>query len=414
MNTAQRVVITGLAALTPLGSSLEATWQAMCQGRSGIGPITQFDASAYGCRIAGEVSDFSAEGYVDFKEAKRMARFSLFSVVAAKMLLENAGLDPVPGGDEGLGCLLGTGMGELGLLEAMHERMIKMGTRRISPFLISAIGNMAPGSVSIHVGARGINLAVTSACASGLHAVFMARDEISQGRIDAAICGGVESNVAPLAIAGFDSLRVLSRRNDEPHRASRPFDRDSDGFVMSEGCGLLLLESLDRAKARGANILAEVLGCGASSDAHDWTGVPEDGAGLQRAMRGAMAEAGVEPQDLDVVFANGLSNPVADLAETRAIKAVLGKRAWQVPVTALKSMIGHLIGAAGGVQAACMALTLTRGTVPPTINLDEPAQECDLDYTAHTARQGDFRTGLATAFGFGGVNAAVVMRRYEE
>ncbi|THB68378.1 MAG: beta-ketoacyl-[acyl-carrier-protein] synthase II, partial [Desulfovibrio sp.] len=331
-----------MAALTPVAESMQETWEALVAGRSGIGSVTQFDASAYAVKIAGEV-DFNPEAMLDFKEAKRMARFSQFCVVTAKTLLRDAGWEIPPEGSPGLGTIIGTGMGELALLESMHARMLKMGVRRISPFLISAIGNMAPGFASIYIGAKGINLAVSTACASGLHALGMAADEIRMGRIDAAVCGGVEANVAPMAFAGFGALRALSKRNDDPKAASRPFDRDADGFVIAEGCGLLLLEELDHAKQRGANILAEVMGSGATGDAADWTSPAADGEGLRRAVAMALRDAGQEAGDIDVVYANGLSSPLADLAETQALKAALGERAYQVPVTALKSMLGHMI-----------------------------------------------------------------------
>jgi 3-oxoacyl-[acyl-carrier-protein] synthase II len=409
----RRVVVTAVAAITPIGNDAETSWNNLLAGVSGIGPLTRFDPAEYATRIAGEVKGFEPEAHIPPKQARRMERFTQFAVACQKMLLESARFAITPEEAERTGTIIGCGLGGLETIESQYQRLADAGPRRVSPFFIPiVIANMAPGMASIFSGARGPNLATTSACASGTHGVGYAFSEILLGRAEAMICGGVESCMTRTAVAGFNAMKALSTRNEEPEKASRPFDAARDGFVIGEGCGLLLIEELGHARARGAEILAEVVGFGASSDAFHMTAPPEDGAGMALCMRAALREAGVRPEEVDHVNAHGTSTYLNDLCETRALKTVFGEHAGKLAITANKSMIGHLLGAAGGVESVFSVLTLARGTIPGTINLENPDPECDLDYTSggSVARQAEY--ALSNSFGFGGTNASILFKRF--
>ncbi|THB71754.1 MAG: beta-ketoacyl-[acyl-carrier-protein] synthase II, partial [Desulfovibrio sp.] len=353
--------------------------------------------------------------YVPPKSLRRMERFTQFAVVSSMMLLEDAGLEITDDNAERVGCIIGCGLGGLEALERSHTTLMKSGPRRVSPFMIpTLISNMAPGMASIFTKVKGPNLVTTSACASGTHGVGTAFSEIKLGRADAVITGGVESTVTPMGVGGFNALKALSTRNDEPELASRPFDRDRDGFVMGEGCGLLMLESLEHAQNRGAKIYAEVVGYGASGDAYHMTAPDENGAGMSSAMRMAIREAGVTPQDIDHINAHATSTELNDTCETRAIKSVFGDQAYNIPITANKSMIGHLLGAAGGAESVFSVLTLHTGKIPGTVNLDNPGEGCDLDYMADGSRDQQVEYVLSNSFGFGGTNACLVFKRFSQ
>ncbi|MFO7718535.1 MAG: beta-ketoacyl-ACP synthase II [Thermodesulfobacteriota bacterium] len=409
-----RVVVTGLSALSPLGADLETTWTHLLAGHSGIGPITQFDASAYATTIAGEVSDFNPERYIERKQARRMDRFTQFAVAATQMLFENAQWRIPEEEQADVGALLGCGLGGLKTIEEFHTKLMQSGPKRVSPFYIPIlISNMAPGQVSITTGAKGPNLVTTSACASGLHGIGYAYTDILLGRAKAMICGGVESTITPMGVSGFNAMKALSTRNDDPTRASRPFDQDRDGFVMAEGCGLLLLESLEHALDRGARIYAEVVGFGASADGYHMTAPKEDGEGMARCMRAALKEAGVRPEEIDHINAHGTSTSLNDLCETRAIKTVFEDRAHSIPITANKSMFGHLLGAAGGIESVVSVKSIDEGVIPGTINLDNPEPECDLDYVTDGTRHQPLQYTLCNSFGFGGTNATMLFKQYD-
>ena len=409
-----RVVVTGLSALSPLGADLETTWTHLLAGHSGIGPITQFDASEYATTIAGEVSDFNPERYIERKQARRMDRFTQFAVAATQMLFENAQWQIPEEEQADVGALLGCGLGGLKTIEEFHTKLMQSGPKRVSPFYIPVlISNMAPGQVSITTGAKGPNLVTTSACASGLHGIGYAYTDILLGRAKAMICGGVESTITPMGVSGFNAMKALSTRNDDPSRASRPFDQDRDGFVMAEGCGLLLLESLEHALDRGARIYAEVVGFGASADGYHMTAPKEDGEGMARCMRAALKEADVRPEEIDHINAHGTSTSLNDLCETRAIKTVFKDRAHSIPVTANKSMFGHLLGAAGGIESVVSVKSIDEGVIPGTINLDNPEPECDLDYVTDGTRHHPLRYTLCNSFGFGGTNATMLFKQYD-
>ena len=413
--TLHRVVVTGLAAITPLGNDLATSWHNLVAGVSGAAPITRFDASAYDTRFACEVKNFDSKPFVAVKLAKRLDRFTIYALSTAMMLMEDAGYKIAPEEAELVSVIIGCGLGGLETLEATHTKLMEQGPSRVSPFFIpTMIANMAAGQVSIATGARGSNVCTTSACASGLHAIGYAASDIMLGRANAAICGGVESTITPLAVGGFNALKALSTRNDEPTKASRPFDADRDGFVMGEGCGLLLLESLEHATARGARILAEVAGFGASGDAYHMTAPPEDGSGMALAMRGALREAGLDASQIAHINAHGTSTSLNDSCETMAIKTVLGAHAREVPITSNKSMIGHCLGAAGGIESVISVKTIMEGVIPPTINLDTPDPACDLDYTPNVARKMAVANVLCNSFGFGGTNASLIFKAFAE
>lgn len=410
-----RVVVTGLAAITPLGNDLETSWRNLLAGQSGIAPITRFDASRHDSRIAGEIKGFEPTQYIPHKQARRMDTFTQYAVASSKMLLAHAGWTVPEAERERVGVIIGVGLGGLQTLETWHQKLMEAGPSRITPFFIPIlIANMAAGQVSIEIGARGPNLCTTSACASGTHGIGYAYTEIMLGRAEAMICGGSESTITPLAVAGFTAMKALSTRNLEPERASRPFDKDRDGFVIGEGCGLLLLESIEHARARGAKIYAEIVGFGASSDAFHITAPPEDGSGMALAMHCAIREAGIAPTSIDHINAHGTSTNLNDLCETRAIKTVFGKHAYDMAICANKSQIGHLLGAAGGVEAVFSVMALAEETIPGTKNLEAPDPECDLDYVAEGPRKRRVNYVLSNSFGFGGTNACVLFKRFED
>ncbi len=410
----KRVVVTGLSAVTPLGVDARTSWERLIKGESGITPLTRFDAKDHATKIAGEVKGFDPEKYMPAKQTRRMELFAQFAVAAAKMLLEDADWTIPEDRAHRTSAIIGCGIGGLDALERSQATLLKSGPRKISPFFIpSLIANMAAGQVSIFTGAKGNNLVTTSACASGLHSIGTAFSELLLGRADASICGGTEACLTPLAMAGFNSLKALSTRNDEPQMASRPFENSRDGFVMGEGCGLLLLETLEHAQARGAKILAEVVGYGASGDAFHITAPDEDGSGMSLAMRAALDEAGIAPEEVDHINAHGTSTKLNDITETRAIKQVFGKHAASIAITGNKSMIGHLLGAAGGVESVFSVLTLRHGLIPGTINMVDPDPECDLDYVTDGTRKADVRYVLCNSFGFGGTNATILYKKWE-
>jgi 3-oxoacyl-[acyl-carrier-protein] synthase II len=410
-----RVVITGIAGVTPLANNIEATWKRLIAGESGIAPITLFDASAYDARIAGEVKGFEPEAFMPPKQARRMDRFTQFAVASAKMLLEDSGFAVTPENAFDTAVVLGIGLGGLHTLETWHAKLLEAGPGRISPFMIPMlISNMGPGQVSILTGAKGPNIVTTSACASGIHAVGTAWSEMLLGRISAAVTGGVEATVTPLGVAGFTALKALStRHNDDPARASRPFDAGRDGFVISEGAGLLLLETLDKAGERGAKIYAEVAGYGASADAWHMTAPREDGEGMARAMRNALREAGIGPSAVTHVNAHATSTHLNDITETKAIRLVFGDHAQKLKISATKSMTGHLLGAAGGIETVFTALALHEETLPGTINLEHPDPECDLDYLAGGSEKVACEYAMCNSFGFGGTNASLILKKYQ-
>ena len=413
--TVNRVVVTGLSAITPIGNDLATSWKNLVAGMSGAAPITRFDAAAFDTHFACEVKDFDEKPFIATKLAKRLDRFTIFAVSAAMMLMEDAGYKIDPEEAALVAVIIGCGLGGLETLEATHTKLLAQGPSRVSPFFIpTMIANMAAGQVSIATGAKGPNICTTTACASGTHAIGSAYTDIKLGRTVAAICGGVESTITPLAVGGFNALKALSTRNDEPTRASRPFDAGRDGFVIGEGCGLMLLESLDHARARGARILAEVAGFGASGDAFHMTAPPEDGEGMAHAMRAAIRESGLAPAQIAHINAHGTSTSLNDSCETKAIKTVLGEHAKDVPITSNKSMIGHCLGAAGGIESVMSVKTIVEGVIPPTINLDDPDPACDLDYTPNRARKAVVGNVLSNSFGFGGTNACMLYKAFVE
>ena len=410
----RRVVVTGLGCISPVGNTVAEAWRALCAGQSGIAPITQFDASAFACQIAGEVKGFDIESVMPAKEARTMDRFIQFGVAAAAQAIEDAGLPQGEALDydtaERIGCLIGSGIGGLPMIEATHTEYTNRGPRRISPFFVPAsIINMVAGHVSMRYGFKGPNLAVVTACTTGLHSIGEAARLIEYGDADVMVAGGTESTVSPLGIGGFAAMRALSTRNDAPEAASRPWDKDRDGFVLGEGAGVVVLERLEHAQARGARIYAEVAGYGMSADAGHMTAPNMDGP--RRAMRNAMRNAGVAPEEVDYVNAHGTSTPLGDVNETLAIKAALGAHAARTVVSSTKSMTGHLLGGAGGLESVFTVLALHHGRIPPTINLDQADPECDLDYCAHHARDVAINVALKNNFGFGGTNGSLVLRR---
>ncbi len=411
----RRVVVTGLSALTPLGNDLESSWSALINGESGIAPITRFDCSDYQTQIAGEVRDFDPLQYISRKDKQRMDRFNIYAVACSQMLLENAGLEISEENGNQTGILLGCGLGGLETLEEFHTRLLNRGPRKVSPFYIpKLISNIAPGQIAIYTRAKGPNLVTTSACASGVHSIGYAFSDLKLGRVESMICGGVESTITPMGVSGFNAMQALSTRNEDPENASRPFDKDRDGFVLSEGCGLLLLETLDSAQARGAPIYAEVCGFGASADAYHITAPDESGEGMGQAMNMAMKEAEVDPQDVDHINAHGTSTYFNDISETRAIKNVFGEHAYNIPITANKSMIGHMLGAAGGAESVFSVMSLSRDKIPGTINLENPDTECDLDFVSEGSRDRQINYVLCNSFGFGGTNACILFKRFQE
>lgn len=413
--TRPRVVITGIGGVTPLANDMETTWKKLLAGESGIAPITLFDASAYDSRIAGEVKAFNPEGCMTPKQARHMDRFTQFAVASAKMLLADSGYEITEKNAFDVGVILGIGLGGLHTLETWHSKLLSAGPNKISPFMIPMlISNMGPGQISIFTGAKGANIVTTTACASALHALGTAYSEILLGRATAVITGGVEATVTPLGVAGFTALKALSSHyNDDPTHASRPFDAKRDGFVIGEGAGLLLLESLESAKARNAKIYAEVVGYGASGDAHHMTAPREDGEGMARAMQNSLREAGVDASAIGHINAHATSTMLNDSTETTAIKAVFGAHAKKIKISATKSMTGHLLGAAGGIESVFTALALHEEMLPGTINLENPDPVCDLDYMADGSKHVACEYAMCNSFGFGGTNASVIFKKWQ-
>jgi len=409
----RRVVVTGIGLVTPVGLTREETWEALAAGRCGIGPITLFDASGFDSRIAGEVKGFDPLRCMDRKEARRADRFTQFAVAAAQEALAQAGLAIAEEDGRRTAIIVGTAMGGVMTLAEEYEQMRTKGPGRVSPFLMPMmLPDMASGQLSIRLGARGPNYALVSACASGADAIGEAANMIARGDVDAALAGGSEAPITPIAVAGFAAAKALSTRNDDPATASRPFAAGRDGFVIAEGCGLLVLEAEEHAKARGARILAEVAGYAATSDAYHITQPHEQGEGAVRAMQLALARAGLEPDDVDYINAHGTSTPLNDRMETLAIKRAFGEYAYHVPISSTKSMTGHLLGAAGAVEAAVCVLTIERGVIPPTANYVEPDPACDLDYVPNVARPATVDVAMTNSFGFGGHNSCLIFRRY--
>ncbi|MFH1468900.1 MAG: beta-ketoacyl-ACP synthase II [Pseudomonadota bacterium] len=411
----RRVVVTGLGALTPCGLDVASTWGAMLAGRSGIGPITRFDAGGWPVRIAGEVRGFEPAAHFGHAELKRLDRFTQFALVAAVEAVADAGLSLPGAAPERVGVYLGTGIGGLGEIEASALALAAEGPKGVSPFFLPRIlTNMAAGQVALRFGAQGPSLCVSTACAAGNHSIGEAWRVIRSGEADVVLAGGAEACIDPVAVAGFLVMRSLSRRNDDPARASRPFDRERDGFVMSEGAAVLVLEEREHARRRGARIHAELVGYALTNDAHHITAPPPDGAGAARCMAQALRVAGVGTEDVGYVNAHGTSTPANDAAETRALHAVFGPHAHRLAVSSTKSVTGHLLGAAGGVEAVATVLALARGILPPTATLQEPDPACDLDYIPTHPRARSVEVALSNAFGFGGTNACLVFRRHEE
>jgi len=408
-----RVVVTGLGMITPLGIGVEPTWSGLIAGKSGIGPITSFDTTGFETTIAGEIKDFHPENYMSPKLIKRMDRFVQIAVATAVLAMQDAGLEIVPDLQPHVGSIVGCGLGGLATIEKYHRILLEKGPKRISPFFIPMlIPNMAPGMVAMHFGAQGPNTATVTACASGAHAMGDAFKTIQRGAAKAMITGGVESVITPLGVGGFNSLKALSTRNAEPEKASRPFELHRDGFVMAEGSGIFIMEELEFARARGARIYAEVAGYGLSGDAYHMTAPSPDGTGAILCMQQAIADAGLRPDDVDHINAHGTSTPLNDAAETMAIKKVFGDRAYKIPVSATKSMTGHLLGGAGAVEAVIAILSLVHGMAPPTINYETPDPDCDLDYVPNQARQVPIEVVMSNSFGFGGTNAVLIFKRY--
>ena len=414
MNGRKRVVVTGMGAMTPLGLTVEETWQNLVAGRSGVGSITQFDASGSPSRIAGEIKGFDPTDYIDHKEARRMARSSQVSVAVAQAALADAGLELPLVDEDRVGVLMGTAIGGFEHTVDVIDDHRERGWARVNPF--TAIGmllNMPSHHVSCHAGAKGPISTEVAACASGTQAVGEAADAIRLGAADVMICGGVEALIHFVPITSFCAMRALSTRNDEPEKASRPFDAERDGFIYSEGCAILVLESLEHATRRGARIRAEVMGHASSSDAYHIAQPHPEGKGAIRAMRRALEDAGLTPSDVDYINAHGTSTPINDVVETKAIKALFGQRAYDVPISSTKSMIGHPMGGAGAIEAAVCVKTIEEGTIHPTINLENPDPECDLDYVPGEPRRADVRVTLSNSFGLGGQNACLVLGRFE-
>lgn len=410
----RRVVITGMGAITPVGIGLEESWQGIVAGRSGISHLTKFDATGYDCRIAGEVKGFNAKDYLPEKLLKRLDPFIVFGLVASKMALEDSQLEITSEDATRIGVSTGCGLGGLGTIEQYRDVLVQRGPSRISPFFIPmAIPNMASGHISIMFGLKGPNTVVCTACAAGSHSVGEAYKTIQRGAADVMFCGGTESVITPLALSGFAALKALSTRNDEPERASRPFDKDRDGFVIGEGSGMLVLEELGHAQARGAKIYAEVIGYGLTADAYHMTAPPDDGEGAARCLKMALDDAGIGCKDVDYINAHGTSTSLGDIGETRAIKAVFGEHANKLLVSSTKSMTGHLLGGAGGIEAVFCVKAIADGVAPPTINLENPDPECDLNYVPNKAIKTDINIAVSNSFGFGGTNAVLVFKKFK-
>jgi 3-oxoacyl-[acyl-carrier-protein] synthase II len=409
----RRVAVTGVGLVSPLGVGTAENWRALLAGESGIGLITRFDTTEYPAKIAGEVKGFNPLDYVDKKEVKKSDTFIHFALAASRFALEDSGLKVDAGNADRVGVVIGSGIGGLPLIEATHKTLLEKGPSRVSPFFIPGqIVNLAAGQVSIHYGAKGPSTSPATACTTGLHAIGDAYRFIQADEADAMIAGGTEAVITPLAMAGFCAMRALSTRNGEPEKASRPWDAQRDGFVMGEGCGIVVLEELESAKRRGAPIYAEVVGYGMSADAYHISAPHPEGEGAVRVMRVALRDAGITPEQIGYINAHGTSTPLGDLSEVRAIKTVFGDHAYKLAVSSTKSCTGHLLGAAGGLETGILALAVRDQILPPTINLDEPGEGCDLDFVPHTARKVDLEYAASNSFGFGGTNASIILKRY--
>lgn len=410
----RRVVITGMGLVIPNGIGVKTAWRNVCEGKSGIGPITRFDTNGFDTKIAAEVKGFSPELYIDKKEIKKMDLFIQYAVGAAHEAIEDSRLQITGENADRIGVIVGTGLGGLPTLEKYHQILLEKGPSRISPFFIPMlIANLASGHIAIRFGAKGPNTCVVTACATGAHCIGDAFRCILYGDADAIIAGGTEANLTPLTIGGFNAMKALSTRNDDPQRACRPFERNRDGFVVAEGAGIVILEELEFALKRGARIYGEIVGYGYTGDAYHITAPSPDGDGAIRCMRMAMKDAGLKPEEVEYINAHGTSTPLNDKTETLAIKTVFGEHAKKIPVSATKSMTGHLLGAAGSTEAIFTLLSIYEGILPPTINYEEPDPECDLDYVPNVARRHSVKFGMSNAFGFGGTNATLIFRNFE-
>ncbi len=412
----RRVVVTGMGIISPVGNSINEAWDSVCNGRSGIGPITSFDTEGFKTRIAGEIRDFDVEDYMPRKEARKSDKFIHYGMAASIQALKDAGLDTDDHGvnPERVGCALGAGIGGIATIEATSVSYDAGGPRKVSPFFIpGTIANMIAGNLSIKYGFKGPNIAIVTACSTATHNMGTAMRMIQYGEADVMVAGGSEYATSPTAMSGFISARAMTTRNDEPELASRPWDADRDGFVLSNGAGVMVLEELEHAKSRGANIYGEITGFGMSGDAHHITAPPADGEGAARCMRIAVADAGLNPEDIDYINAHGTSTPLGDRAESDAVKTSFGDHAYKVTISSTKSMTGHLLGAAGGVEAIFCLLSIIDNIIPPTINLDTPGEGCDLDYTPNNARDLKIRSAISNSFGFGGTNGSLVFERLD-
>ena len=415
MRQGRRIVITGLGAVTPLGMDKEVYWKALCDGRSGISLISRWDASRHDTRIGGEIKDFDPTPWIEVREQRRIDRFAQFAIVASAHAVKDAALDTSREDLDRVGVVIGSGIGGLAEIEEQHERLITKGPDRVSPFLVPKLMvNAAAGLVSIRFGARGPNTAVATACASGSHSVGDAYRVIQRDEADVMITGGAEAALTPIGQAGFCSMKALSKRNDEPERASRPFEKNRDGFVMGEGAGIVVIEELGHARRRGAYIYAEILGYGMSADAHHITAPEPSGRGATSAMLDAIRQSGLKPEDVDYVNAHGTSTELNDKMETAAMKAAFGEHARKLAISSTKSMIGHLLGAAGGVELVFTALAVDRDLMPPTINYEEPDPQCDLDYVPNVARACPVKVAMSNTFGFGGHNACLLIAKCQD
>lgn len=410
----RRVVVTGMGAVTALGLDTESTWTGVVNGKNGVRAIEHFDASAFSTRFSASLQDFSVEGYIEPRDAKRMDLFIQYGMVAGIQAMRDSGLEITEANQDRVGCNVGAGIGGIGLIEKTSLLMDKSGPRKISPFFVpGSIINMVAGNLSIEFNLRGPNLAMVTACTTGTHSIGLGARLIAAGDADAMLVGGAEMGTTPAGLGGFAAARALSTRNDDPAAASRPWDKDRDGFVLGDGAGVMLIESLESAQARGANIYAEVVGFGMSGDAYHMTSPPADGRGAALSMRNALASAGMNADEVDYINAHGTSTPAGDVAETLAIKSVFGDHAYDVAVSSTKSMIGHLLGAAGAVEAIFSTLAIRDGVAPPTINLTNPDDGCDLNYVPGTAQQRDIKVAMSNSFGFGGTNGTLIFKKFE-
>ena len=411
----RRVVITGYSMITALGNDAETSWNRMVNGESGVGPITRFDTEGYSTKIAGEVKGFDPEKFIEKKEIKKMDQFIHYALACSKMALDMSGLKITDVNAHRVGVWIGAGIGGLMTIEKYHTMLLEGGPKKISPFFIPMLLiNLAPGQVSIITGAKGPNASTVSACSTGTNSIGDAYKIIARGDADAMIAGGAESTVSPLCISGFNAMKALSTRNDEPAKASRPFDKNRDGFVVGEGAGIVILEEMNGAVKRGAKIYAEIVGYGVSSDAYHLSTPDPEATGAYYSMKNAIEDGGLTPDDIDYVNAHGTSTYYNDLNETKAIKQLFKEKAEKLKISSVKSMLGHALGAAGGIEAVATVLTVNTGIMPPTINLEEPDPECDLDYVPNTAQKGDIKYAISNSFGFGGTNATLVFKKWED